>query len=139
MKNLLNIYGLLVFCFLLVSCEPRSLEDFRAEGQSVTQSLMMELQKIQNREDLLQKVPRLKSLFDELIDVMIRARGFREKHQLEPLAITKEDHELSDHLRIELNRVYKIEGAVEVIEKCQEDALHRLDAFEKHLQKYKNR
>jgi hypothetical protein len=34
----------------------------------------------------------------------------------------KGDHELSDMLRIELERIYRIEGGRQIIEKCQENA-----------------
>lgn len=135
--NLLNFVKIFFLALLLIACEPRSLDEFNEEGHGIIQSLIVELQGIQTRDDLLQREPRLKGLFEELAEVMMNARLFQEKSHLDPRPLSPEDHELSDQLRIELNRVYRLEGASELVEKCQETALHRLDAFEKHLNKHK--
>lgn len=132
--------SLLVFFLVLTvtSCGPRSLEDYREEGAGITRSLIKELTATRSREELLQAAPNLKKQFERLVDVMIAAREFREKHpKAESLELTKIDHELSDQLRCELNRLYALEGGREIIEKCQETALHRLDAFEQRLAKQK--
>jgi hypothetical protein len=50
----------------------------------------------------------------------------------------KMDRALSEHLRRELNRIYGIEGGREIIEKCQEEALFRLDGFEKRQKEIKS-
>ncbi len=47
-----------------------------------------------------------------------------------------QNHDLSDQLRVKLNRIYRLEGGRK-IEKSQENALQRLDAFEKRLAKQK--
>lgn len=130
--------GMILILGCLTACGPRSLEDFREEGEGVTRSLVKELSVIRTRSELLKAVPRLQKLFNNLIDVMIAAREFQEKSsKFDPIEWTYHNHELSDQLRIELNRVYALEGTREIIEKCQEQALHRLDAFEKRLAKHK--
>jgi hypothetical protein len=124
---------------LLTGCGPKSLEDFREEGEGLTRSLIEELQSIHARDDLVDAAPRLQKLFNELVDVMIASREFKEKHpHLDALPLSKKDHELSDQLRGELNRILHLEGGREVIEKCQEQALERLDAFEKRVNKLKS-
>jgi hypothetical protein len=129
------IYYLLILCFL-TGCGPSSLEDFQEEGEGFSRSLVKELRTIQNRKDLLESAPKLKKRFDGLVDLMIRAREFKEKHPfLESNELIKMNHDLSDQLRIELNRIYAIEGGRELIEKCQEEGLNRLDAFERRLHK----
>jgi hypothetical protein len=97
--------------------------------------LIAELKQIRSRDDLVEHAPRLQELFNSLVDVIIKAQEFKDKHPEESdLSINKESME-SDQLRIELNRVLHMEGGREVIEKAQEAALNRLDAFEKARRK----
>ncbi|WP_158021734.1 hypothetical protein [Candidatus Protochlamydia naegleriophila] len=125
---------LLAFSLLMTGCSPRSLEDFKEEGEGITRSLIQELQKIRSRDQLVASTGRLQRLFDELVLVAIAAREFHHTHQeLEMIELTLTDHELSDRLRVELNRIYRFEGGRQIIEKCQEAALNRLDACEKRL------
>ncbi|KIC72338.1 hypothetical protein DB44_CK00110 [Candidatus Protochlamydia amoebophila] len=127
----------LIGCFLfLTSCGPKSLEDYKEEGKGITRSLIQELREIRNRDQLLASTSLLQKRFDQLVFVMIGAREFQYKYpNMESHELTLADHELSDKLRIELNRIYHIEGAKQIIEKCQEMALNRLDACEKKLSK----
>lgn len=135
-KSLLIIYSFLVF--IASACSPNSLDDFREQGESVSRSLTNELRKIHSREDLLKAAPKLKRLFNELVNIMIAAQEFRLHHPALELTESKKEMEnLSDQLREELNRVYSIDSAREVIEKCQEEALLKLDAFERQLNKRK--
>lgn len=129
----LFFFIMLVF---LTACGSRSLDDFREEGEGITRSLIKELESIRNRQELLQAAPRLQKRFDSLVDVMIRSKEYKEKYsKIDLLDLPKKDHELSDQLRVELNRIYNMEGGRKIIEKCQEVSLHRLDAFEKKLAK----
>lgn len=118
------------------SCGSRSLEDFREEGEAISTLLIKELSHIHTRDQLLQSSPKLKQLFGALVDIIIAAQEYRE-HQfsIETLEFSSQSLYLSERLREELNRVYQIEGARSIVEKCQEHALHRLDAFEKKIRK----
>jgi len=126
---------LLLLCFilaLLTGCGPRSLQDFADEGENVTLQLIQELEPLQSREELLTAAPRIKQLFEQLVTLIISAKEFREKHpKAESIALSERNHELSEQLRFELNRIYKIDEGREIIEKCQNEALNRLDAFTK--------
>jgi hypothetical protein len=126
-------------CFLfflivlaLSSCGRNSLEDFRSEGEEITRSLIQEFRKIRTRSQLLNASPKLKRLFNDLVDVMIAAHEFRHKQANLDKNFVSYNSELSNQLRLELNRIYKIEGGRQIIEKCEEQALHRLDAYEKN-------
>jgi hypothetical protein len=126
-----NSYFFLLL-FLLASCGSRSLDDFEEEGEGVMRSLIQEMQSIRTRDQLLASTIRLKRHFDRLIDIMIAAEESLYAHpEIDRGEFGGPNHELSDKLRIELNRLYRIEGGRKIIEKCQEKALHRLDAFEK--------
>jgi hypothetical protein len=123
------------FFFILLmttSCGPRSFEDFQEEGAGVVRSLIQELQSIHTREQLLGASGALQRQFDRLTSIMIAAEEFGFAHpELERGEFSHHPHDVSDQLRIELNRLYHLEGGRQIIEKCQENALLRLDAFQK--------
>jgi hypothetical protein len=105
------------------------LEEFREEGEAIARSIAKELQQIHSRNELIASSGRLQSLFNSLVKVAIAARNFQELHPRSSLP--KGDLTTSDQMRAELNRIYQIDGCREILEKCQEEALHSLDAFEK--------
>lgn len=124
--------GIIVMLIMATSCGPRSLEEFEEEGEGVIRSLIQELQAIHTREQLLAASANLQRQFDRLVNIMIAAQEYGYAHpELDRGEFIRHNHELSDHLRIELNRLYRLEGGRQIIEKCEEKALHRLDAFEK--------
>ncbi|MBA3957852.1 MAG: hypothetical protein H0X51_05615 [Parachlamydiaceae bacterium] len=84
-----------------------------------------ELKTIHHREDAVVAAPKLKHLFNDLVDVMLAAREQQKKSNSSDES-RKHEFSFSDQLRAEMNRVYAIEGVREVIEKSQEEALHRL-------------
>jgi len=124
---------ILLALLLLASCSPSSLEGFRNEGEKISKRLITDLQKIQTREDLIDKETLLKHRFISLVDVMIAAREFQEEHP--NAAVPEVDEELSESLCLELQRVCSLEGGRDLIEASQREALIRLDAFEKKLMK----
>jgi len=115
---------------LLCGCSPNSLEDFHYEGESRCRALIQDLQKIHNREELTKAIPTLKKSFEELVTLMIHAREFQENHPDENTSAAYESA-ASTLLAEELRRIYAMEGGREVIEHVQQEALVRLDAFEK--------
>ncbi|MBA3816096.1 MAG: hypothetical protein H0X29_06185 [Parachlamydiaceae bacterium] len=123
---------LLISAFLLFSCSQRTLEDFRDEGEGVVRALTAELKKIRSRDDLLTHAPNLKKYFELLADIIIEASKYKETHpESELISPNKKEQSASDQLRIELNRVLHLDGGPEVIEKVQEEALNRLELFNK--------
>ncbi|MBS0615863.1 MAG: hypothetical protein JSR58_04850 [Verrucomicrobia bacterium] len=117
------LFFLLLLC---ASCSPESSDDFRHEGEAIARALVDELQEVENRQDLLKASPKLKKLFEQLVDLMIAARNAQMEPQLDST-------EMSQVLQAELKRIYRMEGGREVIEKAQKEALLRLDAFERSL------
>ena len=77
--------------------------------------------------------PQLKEHFESLINLMIQAREFEQKHLEAENGLEEEGS--SARLEEELRRVYGIEGGREIIEKSQHEALFRLDAYERALAK----
>ena len=118
-----------LFITSICACSSNSLEDYKEEGEGITRSIIKEIQFIQSREELIVKTPRLKKLFHKLVEVIMAAQEFRDKHPGDSFALSNEGHQLSDALRAELIRLFSIEGARDIFEKTQQDSLYRLDAF----------
>lgn len=127
-----SFFYLLLSLTLLTGCSHKSLEDYREEGRRLTTQLIAELQGVHSRRDLVARQPKLNKLFKDLVATMISAQEWRDKQAVQiEVELTIEDHDLSDRLKAEMNRIYKIEGAREVLEKSQQEALFTLDAFHK--------
>jgi len=121
----------------LTGCSQSSLDDYREEGVVITYSLIKELHKIKNRQQLLESSAKLEGLFNELVDVMIAAQEFKQKNMTGEESHHKVHLEISDGLRIELTRLYQIEGSRQIIEKYEEHAMQRLDLYEKKVSSQK--
>ena len=140
MVDFMRSFFSLALCllFALSSCSPNSIEDFHQEGQTCSRALIRDLQKISTREELALAAPLVKKHFEALVDLMIRARTFQERHPEESFALPfASQTTISDELEEELRRIYKIEGGREIIERTQQEALVQLDAFEKNSAKKK--
>jgi hypothetical protein len=125
-----------MICLLFTGCSPSSLEDYRHEGEAVCRELTADLQCIQTREDLVSLETKLKKDFEKLVAVILDAQQFIQKHpDSETLQVYAIDTEMSDRIKVELQRVYQIEGAKEVIEKAQRESMLRLDGYAKMRQK----
>jgi hypothetical protein len=139
-KRLLTVLAPLFFALTLLcqSCLTHSIEDYREDGEGIVRALIHELQQIHSRDELVSASTKIKRLFLDLVNVIIAAQEYREHHPSSEFPeLSKENHLSSDQLRSELNRIYRLEGGRELIEKYQEPALHRLDAYEKKLSKKK--
>ncbi|MBM3198920.1 MAG: hypothetical protein FJZ58_06700 [Chlamydiae bacterium] len=126
-----KITGLLLL--FMVSCQPSSLEDFAHEGAAHTRLLIEDLQKIQAKEDLVQAEPILKKHFEKLVDYMILARNYKQKHPDEEVVYSVLTVSCSQELLEEMQRVYAIEGGKECVERAQKEAMLRLDAKEQAI------
>jgi hypothetical protein len=127
-------YLLSAFFILLMACGPSSIEDFRREGQALSHSLAEDLKEVQTRSELAMITPKLKKKIEKLVDLMITAKLYQLKHPGGG-SDSEEERNFSDELLEELRRIYAMDGGRETIEKIQRDALLRLDAFDKSLQK----
>ena len=123
-------FFLIFIAFLLASCRGPSPEYYQEKGRRITSELIREVQKIESVDDLIQKGARFKVLYEELVDLIIESRSYQRKHHV-TWESEEEDSILSDELKFELMRIYKLPGAKQLMEKYQLPALIRLDAFEK--------
>jgi hypothetical protein len=116
----------------LVGCSPGSLNEYRHEGESTCRDIIGDLQSIETREDLASLEPILKRNFEKLVSVIISARQFQINNPEEALALpVLLESDVSNLLKEELERVYRIEGGKEIVERAQREAMLRLDGFEK--------
>ncbi|KAF3363215.1 hypothetical protein PHSC3_000231 [Chlamydiales bacterium STE3] len=111
---------------LLSSCGPSSLEDYKDLGRRKTQKLLEELQKIQNRDQLLDAEKELLTHYEEIAELMQAVAKFHKQHPKDPLPpLTFQDHELSDKLRLEILRISRFDGGREIIDKICSKASNR--------------
>jgi hypothetical protein len=125
----------LVICIALcVGCNTKSPLYFQTKGRVVTSQLLEHLEDVHDLDDLIEILPRLQMLFDQLVDQMIEARKWQIKEGVvwDP---SEEDAALSLSLCRELNRIFAMPAARDLIEKSQHRALERLDAFETKVTK----
>ncbi len=117
---------IIIVVSLCTGCGSQSLNDYRDQGHATTRSLIKEMQAIYDYEELIERRSYLTTLFSDLVDTMNSADQYRQKNPNAELSeLSEVDHQLSDALRAEMNRLYRIEGVREIIESCQRDALKK--------------
>jgi hypothetical protein len=106
-------------------CGPSSLSDISLEASTHRKKLMKILDKVQSKQDLIDHSSKIKKEINAFTDLMILAKEMEgEENQR---MVSAEDEILSSELKEAMKRVYQIEGARELFENLQRDALHRLD------------
>jgi hypothetical protein len=139
-RGVLQLAQIIWALFILCGCSPNSSEEFQQEGKARCRSLLTDLQKIENREQLLASQPKLKKHFETMIDLIIEAREFQQKHLEEGESENDDRTNTAEaDLQEELRRIYAIEGGREIVERSQQEALVRLDAYERALAKKEKR
>ena len=74
--------------------------------------------------------PQLTRQFNRLAAIMIEAEQYRRGHpESDKEEVRDIDYELSDQLRLELNRIYCIEEGRHILEMCQVQALKRMETL----------
>jgi hypothetical protein len=120
---------LLLLAFLLSGCAATSLDEYRREGEALCRAFTEDLQKIESREDLVKELPKIKKYYEEIVELMIAANEFKKAHLGEAIEPWSTPDELaSEALMAELTRVYRLEGARELLDSVQKEPYFRLDA-----------
>lgn len=108
---------------LLAACS-RGPEEVREDAQGVMRAMVAEFKKMHGREELMEKEGKIQLLFDKLVLILAEAENYLAKHpEYEGLEFKWKDQDLSDELKGEINRLYRLEGCKEIIEGCQKKAL----------------
>ena len=113
---------LIVAISLLGACQSSSYSKFKEKGQSKCKSLIDELKMIRTKDQLVEKRHFLQRHFDDLAELNDQAKSYAVHHPSEPVPLLDpESKELSDQLKAELLRVYRLDGGVEIIDACREN------------------
>ena len=115
----LHLYVCMCF-FLLLGCQGPSYEDFRAKGRSKTRSLIADLKTVRTKDQLIEKKDKLGRHFKELAELARQVEGYQKKSEEKIPPLGTEDLELSDRLRTEILRIYRLEGGKEIIDACRD-------------------
>lgn len=110
-----------VMVVLITSCQSSSYEDFHENGRAKTRSLVAELRKIRTRDQLIENEAEIESALLDLALLLKRVENYQRLHpDAAPPALTAADHELSDELRVEILRIFRLDGGREVINRCRD-------------------
>lgn len=123
------VHLFLIFLFVMSSCAPNSLKEFRKEAEVCCRELTNMLSHAENHEQLLRMEPQLKKQFESLVQLMIAMHQFQQKNLEEDVALFENAE--SSALQEQLRRVYRMEGGRDIIERAQHEALVTLDAYER--------
>lgn len=121
----------LLFLFLffaLTACQRPSPAYFQEQGHQKVEELIVELQKIESIDELIAHAIQIKTLYEELVDLIIQAKVYQKKHKVY-WKIEAMHRGVNEELRRELNRLYKLPGAKEIMEKYQLQACQRLSKW----------
>lgn len=133
-------YLSILLLFLFSGCSPHSSKEFQKEGERLCSDLIEILQVVESREQLLAQEKILQKKFASLVDLMVEARLWQEEH---PDAEEWENSEMfnqaSHLLRQELLRIYELEEGREIVERSEQEALVKLDAYERGRLKRRER
>lgn len=127
---------LLLILIILTGCAAKSPDTFKSKARGINRELLQTAAEVEDLDQLMRALPTFSRLFNRLVDVMIQARKWQIKHK-KGWELDEEDRYLSLQLAQEFARLYQIPTARAFIEKCQQSALERLDAFEKKQLKLK--
>ena len=111
----------------LLSCSGRSIEDYREQITAIEQQLVQEFAHIHVKSDLVAIAPKIRKLFTDLGAVLKLAEEYHKKNPAHELPeISAHQIEVNQQLRLQMHRIYMIDGCRELVEACQEDALRKL-------------
>lgn len=107
---------------LLSACQSGSYDKFKEKGNSKSRSLIDELKMVRTKDQLVERRHFLRRSFDDLASLNEQAKSYALNHPSEPLPILDpESKELSDQLKAELLRVYRLDGGREIIDECRQN------------------
>jgi hypothetical protein len=121
-------YLLAFFCLLAFGCQKKNEDYFLRKGEVIQQEIVEQLMDVQTLQDLLPKEEALTQLFLELSSLAIRADQWRRQHKCkkDPSSDEIPSEQL---LEQEFRRVLAIPGAESLLERCQKQALDKLDVY----------
>lgn len=131
------IFFLITFSLILslTSCSLVSKEDYEAQAKAQIDRLSQEFEKIQDLQTLQLKKNILKKRFLKITNLMMDYHLFLEK---QPELKTGPSDELvlsANHFKSEFQRLFEIEGAIDLIIEIEKDSFLKLTLMEESLNK----
>lgn len=115
-------FFVLVFLFMMSCSSP---ESFLRDSEHIQKQLLTLFQEVETIEDLTERGPVIRQLSMELVKLIEKVNEYyKGKKRVEENRFTLP---VSEALQWEMKRIYEIEGAREIVEKYQREALIRLD------------
>lgn len=115
---------------LLMGCSHECESSFKEDASLIMRSFIEELIPVKTSADLKKRQKKIRKLYIDLSDIAINAKKWADK---ETRISVCDDHfydeSLNELLKKELERIYKIEGAQELMEEFQREAIERLGEF----------
>lgn len=114
---------------LFISCSTASPERLQEEALKIQRELLTLLRDVESPTDIQKIGPSLRELSFDLVHLIEKtdSAGLEPSHQTQSL---------SDALKKELERIYKMKGGRALIEKYQREALIELDSYSKKGDQY---
>ena len=123
----------MIRCFFLIliffGCNSSGIEQSKKKIQTTVNELNCILESVESSDDLNDKFEVIKKRLDFLACQMINLRKESIKRSDRWYKLDLETRKLE----AQLERIFNIEGCLEIYESCALDALYRLDAFERDL------
>jgi hypothetical protein len=127
----------MIFLPILIGCSPSSSDDFLREGEALSRRVIKRLNAIETQEELMRAESQLKKDFEAYVDLIIQAREYQKKHPNLVATERSGDFSVSEQLKEALRRIYAFEGGREILERSQQEALVRLDAYDNSRGRYR--
>lgn len=114
----MNFLIFTLISLLSLSCSTSGPDYYREQGSSLAKSLTYELKKVYTREQLLDRQEKIESLMRKLKSLIYESEGYLKAHpETEIPLFTRQNQEVSDALQSELNRLLRVEGCRELLNK----------------------
>lgn len=102
----------------LLGCQMESYEGFRKQGRVRTKALIAELKMIRTKDQLVEYEDDLHREFISLRNLVDQVVQYQSTHlSKQPLPLESIDSELSNDLRLEILRIFRLEGGQEIVSK----------------------
>lgn len=125
-ENFPSIFSVLFFFSLFWSCLGTG-EKRRQRAVEIQWKIVALLEEVSTVQDLQQRQKQLSGLFEELVDHIIFLDKWKKRHPLKGKAVNKEKE--CPCLEEAIHRVCCIEGASEILEGIQREALYMLNRY----------
>lgn len=128
-----KIFFTIFLIFSFSSCSLSTSADYQSDACVQIKKLTKDLKAVKDPIELQKKAKVIKKDFNKLTSLIISYRTYLEKNGEDEIAIDGSLEKASKELKVQLERIYNLDGGREVIEKAQKEAYIKLSLFENHI------